>query len=59
MKDEQDKGIKKTSKSGSTGFKITLQGFNYYKVWILDFLQIVSIFHRTHEYSGKIIFKVL
>lgn len=24
MKDEQDKGIKKTSKSGSTGFKMSL-----------------------------------
>lgn len=32
MKNEQDKGIKKTSKSGSTGFKMSLQGFNCYKV---------------------------
>lgn len=59
MKDEQDKSIKKTSKSGSTGFKMSLQGFNCYKVWILDLLQTVPIFHRTYEYSGKITFKVL
>lgn len=59
MKDEQDKGIKKTCRSGSTGFKLSLQGYNYYKVWILDFLQTVCVLHRTYKYSVKVIFKVL
>lgn len=39
MKDEEDKGIGETCWSRSTGFKVSLQVFNYYKVWILDFLQ--------------------
>lgn len=55
MKDEQDKGIKKTCRSGYTGLNILLQGFNYYEVWILDFLQIVYVLHRTGKYSVKVL----
>lgn len=51
MKDEQDKGIKKTCRSRSAGSKISLEGFNCHKVWILVLIQITCVLHRTYKYS--------